>query len=114
MRVFLAIFLAAVLVFIGTQIWRLYTQAGDYTADTSELQAEANILTTENEQYQKDIRYYQTEENLGKEALKYNRKKPGEELYILVPPQTEEWLLLFIVIKLFAQMERNSCLIHFR
>lgn len=84
---FLAIFLAAILVFVGVQAYNLNKQTADFARKTVELNAEAAALASENEQYQNDIDYYGKPENLGKEALKYNRKKPGEELYILVPAQ---------------------------
>jgi len=87
MRIFLAIFLAAILVFIAVQAYNLRQQSADFSAKTVELNAEASALKTENQEYQRNIEYYGQPENLGKEALKYNRKKPGEQLYILVPPQ---------------------------
>ena len=88
MRVFLAIFLGALLIFIGVQIFNLQRQTGDYDKKASELRAEVSTLSAENAQYQGDLRYYENNENLGKEALKYDRKKPGEQLYILVPQKT--------------------------
>lgn len=75
--------------FIGVQIFRLHRQSNEYAAKTIELNAEAAALSLENKHYQEEVRYYENPENVGKEALKYNRKKPGETLYILVPPKNE-------------------------
>ena len=79
--------MGALLVFIGVQIFNLHRQTVDYDQKASVLEAEVTSLSAENDQYQGDLRYYENDENLGKEALKYNRKKPGEQLYILVPPK---------------------------
>lgn len=87
MRAVFAVFLVVVLVFIGFQIYRLRNQTADYVAKTTELNGEASVLSAENSRYERDLEYYSQPENLGKEALKYNRKKPGEEVYILVPAQ---------------------------
>ena len=88
MRILLAIFLVAILLFVGVQAYNLNKQTADFAQKTDELNAEASALRAENQKYQNDIEYYKNPENLGKEALKYNRKKPGEELYILVPAKT--------------------------
>ena len=85
MRIFLAIFLLAILVFVGVQAYNLRQQTADFALKTAELSGEASILSAENQKLEADLRYYEQPENLGKEALKYNRKKPGEDLYILVP-----------------------------
>lgn len=88
MRLFLAIFLGAILVFICIQAYNLNRQTADFAAKTAELSGEASALGMENQKYQQNIQYYEQPENLGKESLKYNRKKPGEDLYILVPAKT--------------------------
>lgn len=87
MRLFLAIFLLAILVFVGVQAYNLRQQTADFAFKTAELTGEASALSAENQKIESDLRYYEQPENLGKEALKYNRKKPGEDLYILVPAQ---------------------------
>ena len=85
MRALITIFLVAVLIFIGFQAYHLHQQTADFAKQASDLNTEANALSAENQKYSQDIQYYQNPANLGKEALKYNRKKPGEDLYILVP-----------------------------
>jgi hypothetical protein len=88
MKAFIAILCVFILVFIGLQIYRLRSQSLDFENKIEQLNGEASVLSIENRKLERDLKYYDEPVNLGKEALKYNRKKPGEEVYILIPPKS--------------------------
>jgi hypothetical protein len=88
MRFFLSLFLGAILLFISIQAYRLYAQRHTYEKALEANALEAAQLSGENEAYRHDIEFNERDENLIKEAqTKYNVKKGGEKMFILIPPK---------------------------
>ncbi len=89
MRFFLALFLAALVLLIGIQGYRLFTQAQDLTDQGAALRQDVTTISTENATIARDIRFYQNPINATKELQsKSNYHKPGEQMLILVPAES--------------------------
>jgi cell division protein FtsB len=70
-------------------MYRLVGQRSEINAEIADLQSKFEALKKDNEETERDIRYYEDPENRLKEArAQFNFKAPGENLLILVPALT--------------------------
>src|SRR3989344_9590312 len=70
------------------QLYQLYLQNRVSSEVLSEIEAKTNALNQENLNLQADLNYFSDPNNLEKELkARYNYKKPGEKLIIIVPPK---------------------------
>jgi len=86
-RIFTAI-LALLGFAILTQIYNLYSQGSKLQQNLSLITAKVEAFKKENSDLQADLQYFSIPENLVKELRsRFNYKKPGEKLIIVVPPK---------------------------
>lgn len=72
--------------FIGAGILNLWKEKRDLKKEGEKLQAELSGLVEGNKKLENEIKYYEDEENLLKEAKsKFNYRAPDEKLFIIVP-----------------------------
>ena len=84
----LTIVLLVVLVALFWQLYQLYLQNKELRENFSALEDRVNGFNEENFRLQADLEYFSEPENLEKEIRsRFNYKKPGEKLIILVPPK---------------------------
>lgn len=73
---------------VAVQLFRLYQQKTGLNTRLGSLQERVATLQEENEVIEADIDYFQHPENLSKELKsKFDYKRLGEELFILIPQQ---------------------------
>ena len=73
------------------QTYQLYSYYGDLSGILSVISDKLRLLKEENLNLQSDLNYFQEPENLEKELRsRFNYKKPGEKLIILVPAKDEQ------------------------
>ena len=91
MKFFLSILFFGLIVFLGIQLYNLYSQKTALAGRVAKVTAQAEALVSENEKLNFDLEYFSNFENLIKEykAL-FNYKNPGERLFIIVP-QENQW-----------------------
>jgi cell division protein FtsB len=88
MRFFVALFLVALVAFLGIQAYKLISQRSQYDEREASLRKEAETLRAENSELSGDIQFYQNTENATKELQsKVNYHKPDEQMLILVPAE---------------------------
>lgn len=88
MKLVISVLLIIVFLALGVQLYRLFAQQSKFKKSLSEVTAQVEKLTKENENLQADIVYFSDFQNLEKELKsKFNYVKPGEKLIILVPKQ---------------------------
>ncbi len=88
MRFFIALFLVAMVAFLGIQAFKLASQRVQYQERGDSLKKEAEILRAENSEIAEDIQFYQNTDNATKELQsKVNYHKPDEKMLILVPAE---------------------------
>lgn len=89
MKFFVALFLTALVAFLGVQAYKLLSQRAQYQNRAAALEAEAEQLRLENDDLSGDIEFYQNTENATKELQsKVNYHKPDEQMLILVPAES--------------------------
>ncbi len=72
--------------FLSWQVYKLYGQKARLSDKVEKLEKETAALFQENQEVAQNIEYYKNPENLAKELKsKFDYKRPGEELYIIVP-----------------------------
>lgn len=90
MRKPITIFLLLALAVLIYQFYQLYSYHGELREVFSGLSGKLAALRKESFNLQADLNYFLEPENLEKELrAKFNYKKPGEKLIIVVPPKTE-------------------------
>lgn len=90
MKRILTIVLFVVFLVLLWQLHQLYKQNQELRDAFSLIEEKVNAFKAENLQFQADIEYFSNPQNLEKELRsRYNYKKPGEKLIILVPSQPE-------------------------
>ena len=90
MKRIITIILLLVLAILLFQVYQLYSYQGGLQKVFSELSLRVAALRVESLNLQADLNYFQEPENLEKELrTKFNYKKPGEKLIIVVPPKEE-------------------------
>ncbi|MDO8601702.1 MAG: hypothetical protein Q7R62_01035 [bacterium] len=88
MKFFLTLFLIAILVIAGFEVYDLFSQREIMGREIIKLETQANILDAQNARLTEDINYFSREENQVKEfKSKFNYRAPDEKLIILVPSQ---------------------------
>ena len=90
MKRIITIILLLVLAILLFQVYQLYSYHGALKKAFSVISDKLGGLREESLNLQADLNYFQEPENLEKELRsKFNYKKPGEKLIIVVPPKTE-------------------------
>ena len=78
-----------IVLLLGWGMYRLIDQRSKINEEIADLQSKFDALKKENNEVEKDIRYYENPENRLKEArAQFNFKTPGENLLIVVPALT--------------------------
>ncbi|MBN2198005.1 septum formation initiator family protein [Candidatus Wolfebacteria bacterium] len=86
MKIITIIILFLVLVGLSIEIYFIFRDNNQLSAELNNLNLRLEALMDENKKLQSDIEYFSYPENLEKELrLKFNYKKPGEEMIIVVP-----------------------------
>lgn len=86
MKTIIGIVLILLMGVIGLQLFRLNGERQLLAEKAQKVKEEMEQLKAENEKVKSDIAYFSHPENLGKEIRSlFNYKKPGEEVYIVVP-----------------------------
>ena len=86
MRVLVIIALALLLSVISFQFYNVYDKSRKLNNQLSEVEAGIELLNKENSSLLADIEYFKDPRNLIKEfKSKFNYKKQGEKLIIVVP-----------------------------
>ena len=87
-RVFTFIILGTILIFIGVELVLTYSDARKLEQENNAVVQKLQATQQENTQTQNDTTYYQNQDNLEKSLReKFNYKKPGETMIIVVPGQ---------------------------
>lgn len=88
-RILTVILLLAVAALLW-QLIQLYMQNSALKSSLGVIEDKLNNLNEENGKFQADLEYFASPENLEKELRsKFNYKKPGEKIIIVVPPKAE-------------------------
>ena len=86
MRVFIVIILSIILSAILAQSYFFTKERNRLKTDSDNLNSRLQALSKENAGLQSDIEYFSRPENLEKELKsRFNYKKPGEKMIIIVP-----------------------------
>ncbi|OIO64916.1 hypothetical protein COW77_00050 [Candidatus Wolfebacteria bacterium CG18_big_fil_WC_8_21_14_2_50_39_7] len=86
MRVFIVIILSIILSAILAQSYFFIKERNRLKTDSDNLNSRLQALLKENADLQSDIEYFSHPENLEKELKsRFNYKKPGEKMMIIVP-----------------------------
>jgi cell division protein FtsB len=90
MRKVSIIALLVVLIALLWQLYQLYLQNKELNESFSVIDNKFESLWEENSLLRADLEYFANPENLEKELRgRFNYKKPGEKLIIIVPPKEE-------------------------
>lgn len=84
----MAILIVLILIFgaVSYEVFSLFRERNNLMGQVSDLQNKINNLNKDNDNLRAEIEYYSHPENLEKELLsKFNYKKPGEKMIIVVP-----------------------------
>jgi cell division protein FtsB len=82
-----ALFLA-VLAFLWVQLFSLFRQSGELKKTEAELRQKHEALVRENERLEREVTYYSYPENIEKLLRsRFNYKKPGEHMIIVIPSE---------------------------
>lgn len=85
-RIALFIFLVLVSVSVSYEFYSLLKERNQLKANIADLSNKIDFLNKDNSNLRSEIDYYSHPENLKKELLsKFNYKKPGEKMIIVVP-----------------------------
>ncbi len=88
-RILTVILLLAVIALLW-QLLQLYMQNSALKNNLGIIEEKSNSLIAENGKFQADLEYFASPENLEKELRsKFNYKKPGEKIIIVVPPKND-------------------------
>lgn len=86
MRVLTIIVLSVILAGVSAEIYFIFREYNQLNAELMDLNRRFDSLAEENQQIRSDIEYFSYPENMEKELrLKFNYKKPDEEMIIVVP-----------------------------
>ncbi|HEY4497053.1 MAG TPA: septum formation initiator family protein [Candidatus Paceibacterota bacterium] len=89
-RIIIYAVFAIIIVNLGYQIYKLDINRRFLKAEFSEISGKLSELESENGDIEEQIEYFSHEANLEKEArARFNYKKPGEKLIIVVPEESE-------------------------
>jgi len=80
------IILVALIGFVGTGVIRDFFEYAEEKERVDNLKAEINSIVEDNKEIEEDINYYSDNNNLEKELKsRFNYKREGEEVMIIVP-----------------------------
>jgi cell division protein FtsB len=83
------IVLSLVLIFVGVQVYSFVAQEGKLGSELADVQANLTKAQTEETSLQQEDQYLSNPINLEKEIReRFNYKKPGETMVIIVPSAT--------------------------
>ncbi len=86
MRLSIIIILLVFIVLIGIQDFKFYKEWRVVHDEYATMLSKLEILKKESEKIEMDLFYYQSSENIEKEARSMlNYKKPGEKVMVIVP-----------------------------
>lgn len=86
MKIIIALLLIMLGIGIGVQVYFLASERNVLLADLKETTDKESSLEKENTMLRAEIEYFSKPENLEKEfRARFNYKKPGEEMIIVVP-----------------------------
>lgn len=86
MRLIISLIIIIVLAVSVYQLYQLYSQRVSLKSRFHKLDNETAALVKENAEIKENLEYYQNPENLAKELKsKFDYKRPGEDMYIIVP-----------------------------
>lgn len=89
MRLFALIFLSLLLILMVYETFSLLSQKSDVAKKYEELQSDLAQTKADQERLKTEINYLSNPSNLEKELrLRFNLKKPGEKMIIVVPATT--------------------------
>jgi cell division protein FtsB len=81
-----SLILLVILGALSFQLYRLYDQRRALSGDLNKTNLELGALSKENSLLEADMEYFKSPENLAKELKsKFDYKRPGEKLMIIVP-----------------------------
>jgi len=90
MKRVLTLVLLIVLLALCYQLYQLYLQNRVLKENFSLIKEKVDNFNSENLQFQADLEYFADSENLEKELRsRFNYKKPGEKMIIVVPPKSD-------------------------
>ena len=82
------IVLSIVLILIGTRVYSFFIQERQLSADLADIQTRLTKAQYDEQNLQSEVQYLANPLNLEKELrARFNYKKPGETMIIIVPPQ---------------------------
>ena len=86
MKIIFTILFVLIGAVVSYQLYQLYSQRVVLQKRFNVLDQQTANLSKENQQVKDNLQYYQDPENLAKELKsKFDYKRPGEELYVIVP-----------------------------
>ncbi len=86
MRIIIVIILSIILTAFLVQLYFINKERGELQVKLDDLSSRFATLSQENIDLQSEIEYFSQPENLEKELrAKFNYRKPGEEMIIIVP-----------------------------
>lgn len=89
-RIALFVLLSVVFILLAIELFSLYRDVRHLRAENDALEEKLSFVQDENEQIARDTAYYQDVNNLEKSLReKFNYKKPGETMIIIIPSQAE-------------------------
>lgn len=85
-RIVVFVLFCAVLVFLWVQLYSMMRETARLRAETEELSRQQEALVRENTEIERQEGYYTHSENVEKFLRsRFNYKKPGEQMIIVVP-----------------------------
>jgi cell division protein FtsB len=88
-RIFLLALLGLALVFLGVKVLAFWAEERNLNAELQDIQARLTKTQAEGASLAQDVNYLANPVNLEKELrTRFNYKKPGETMVILVPGQS--------------------------
>jgi len=87
MKLVFSLVLLIMITVLSVQFYHFYQQRRQLESDLTRVNKQYELLVRENAQLQADLNYFSNPENLAKEfKSKFDYKRPGEKLMIIVPP----------------------------
>lgn len=89
MKIAAAAILFVVLVLVGGKVWSFFMQERQLSGDLADIEARLTKAQYDETNLQSEVQYLANPLNLEKELrARFNYKKPGETMIIIVPEQT--------------------------
>jgi cell division protein FtsB len=89
-RILTFVILGVIFIFISVELVLMYVDARSLKKENETVEQKLQAVQKENVEIQNDWNYYQSPDNLEKNLReKFNYKKPGETMIIVVPPNQQ-------------------------